>query len=78
MFNWSLAKNLKKKAGNFQSGGYLKALGEVALAVHMRGNILNSFEMRQTDEKLFSLVKKHDLLLNKARIHFKMYNNIQI
>ena len=78
MFSWSLAKNLKRKAGNFQGGGYLKDLGEVALAVHLRGNILNSFEMRQIDEKLFSLTEKHYLLLNKAKIYFTMDNNIQI
>lgn len=37
MLSWSLAKNLKRKGGNFQSGGYLEDLGEVALAAHLRG-----------------------------------------
>ena len=37
MSSWPLAKNLKRKAENFQGRGYLEGLVEAALAVHLMG-----------------------------------------
>lgn len=80
MSSWSSAENLRRKAENFQGGGFLEGLGEVALPVYLENNILNFFEMRKKmiDEKVFSLMENHGLLLTKAMTSFIINDNLQI